>query len=347
MPRDGSGVYVLPIGNPVASGTVITSTWANSTLTDITAQLNNVITRDGILGPTNPLKVTDGSAAAPSLSFNTEPSTGFYRIPSGQIGISIQGTKVGTWSSAGLAANISGTPLLLKSGGATVEFDGATATLRPISDQSVRLGDSTHRWSQIHAVRLTMYSTGGSDVVFNNTASANVTLNSGPASNSPVLTGQKNSKNRWVVILGNANTESGSNAGSHFSIDRYADDGATWLGSVLTLYRNTGNLEISGDTATKVGGGTWSAPSDAILKENIEDYQQGLMAVTALRPRTFRFKGQDPKTYIGLVAQEVEPVMPEMVFLDKDLRMLDATALTYALVNAVKELNVRLMAAGL
>jgi len=83
------------------------------------------------------------------------------------------------------------------------------------------------------------------------------------------------------------------------------------------------------------------------VKENIEDYQQGLMAVTALRPRTFRFKGQDPKTYIGLVAQEVEPVMPEMVFLDKDLRMLDATALTYALVNAVKELNVRLMAAGL
>jgi len=63
MPRDGSGVYVLPIGNPVASGTVITSTWANSTLTDITAQLNNVITRDGVLGPTNPLKVTDGSAA--------------------------------------------------------------------------------------------------------------------------------------------------------------------------------------------------------------------------------------------------------------------------------------------
>ena len=39
MSRNGSGTYTLPVGNPVVSGTTITSAWANSTLTDIATAL--------------------------------------------------------------------------------------------------------------------------------------------------------------------------------------------------------------------------------------------------------------------------------------------------------------------
>lgn len=54
MPRDSSGNYTLPIGNPVIDGTVIDVDWANPTMADIAVQLNNVLTRDGLLGYTVP-----------------------------------------------------------------------------------------------------------------------------------------------------------------------------------------------------------------------------------------------------------------------------------------------------
>jgi hypothetical protein len=47
MSRNGSGVYSLPAGNPVVTGTVIASTWANSTLTDIAAALTGSVAADG------------------------------------------------------------------------------------------------------------------------------------------------------------------------------------------------------------------------------------------------------------------------------------------------------------
>jgi hypothetical protein len=85
MPRDGSGVYTLPAGNPVATGTVIASTWANNTLSDIATQLNNVYTRDGVAGPTSAFKVADGSISAPGLAWNSQPDLGWYRQGSGKL----------------------------------------------------------------------------------------------------------------------------------------------------------------------------------------------------------------------------------------------------------------------
>lgn len=47
MARNGAGTYNLPIGNPVTTGTTISSTWANSTLTDIATALTGSISSDG------------------------------------------------------------------------------------------------------------------------------------------------------------------------------------------------------------------------------------------------------------------------------------------------------------
>jgi hypothetical protein len=47
MPRNGSGTYSLPIGNPVVTGTTISSTWANNTLTDISNALTGSLSADG------------------------------------------------------------------------------------------------------------------------------------------------------------------------------------------------------------------------------------------------------------------------------------------------------------
>jgi hypothetical protein len=47
MSRNGSGVYSLVAGNPVTSGTAISSTWANNTLTDIANALTGSLASDG------------------------------------------------------------------------------------------------------------------------------------------------------------------------------------------------------------------------------------------------------------------------------------------------------------
>jgi hypothetical protein len=53
MPRNGSGTYQLPAGNPVVTGTTISSSgWANPTLSDIAAALSASIAVDGQTVPT-------------------------------------------------------------------------------------------------------------------------------------------------------------------------------------------------------------------------------------------------------------------------------------------------------
>ena len=47
MSRNGSGTYSLPAGNPVVSGSTISSTWANNTLTDMATALSGSIAADG------------------------------------------------------------------------------------------------------------------------------------------------------------------------------------------------------------------------------------------------------------------------------------------------------------
>jgi hypothetical protein len=53
MPRNGSGAYSLPSGNPVTTGTLISSSgWGNPTLNDIAAALTQSISKDGQTTPT-------------------------------------------------------------------------------------------------------------------------------------------------------------------------------------------------------------------------------------------------------------------------------------------------------
>jgi len=47
MSRNGSGTYTLPAGNPVVSGTVIASTWANTTMNDLASAMTDSVAADG------------------------------------------------------------------------------------------------------------------------------------------------------------------------------------------------------------------------------------------------------------------------------------------------------------
>lgn len=51
MARNGSGTYSLPVGNPVTTGTTISSTWANNTLNDLGNAMTASLAYDGQTTP--------------------------------------------------------------------------------------------------------------------------------------------------------------------------------------------------------------------------------------------------------------------------------------------------------
>lgn len=108
------------------------------------------------------------------------------------------------------------------------------------------------------------------------------------------------------------------------------------------LYANTDNTQ-------RPTGGPWISPSDERLKENIVDYTKGLSAIQTLRPVNYVLKGklgEDTKHKVctGLIAQEVlDTPLSTMVGTNPDgFYSLDANEVTWALVNAVKELKAEL-----
>jgi hypothetical protein len=110
-------------------------------------------------------------------------------------------------------------------------------------------------------------------------------------------------------------------------------------------------LQVNGD-ACKSGGGNWSVCSDARLKENVRELEAGLAQLRQVRPVRFRYNGRAGTPAglegVGLIGQEIEKIFPEMIRRIpscqqgepnmEDLRIYDGSALTFVLVNAVKEL---------
>ena len=57
MSRNGSGTYTLPAGNPVVTGTVIATTWANNTMNDLASAITDSVAADGQTPMTGPLNM--------------------------------------------------------------------------------------------------------------------------------------------------------------------------------------------------------------------------------------------------------------------------------------------------
>ncbi len=113
-------------------------------------------------------------------------------------------------------------------------------------------------------------------------------------------------------------------------------------------------LSVEG-TASKTGGGVWYTFSDRRVKKNIEDYKPGLKEILAIRPVSFQYNELSgytnlDKRYVGVIAQEIEKVLPATVTLLqtdsslKDKRQFDGSGLTYTLINAIKEQQVQIAA---
>ena len=117
MPRNSSGTYSLPAGNPVVTNTLIQSTWANTTLSDVSTAMTDSLDRNGRGAMLAPLKNVDGTAVAPSITFSSEGTLGIYRVSAGVMGFSVGGALILSLTGTGLTFN---TPVAFPGGSATV-----------------------------------------------------------------------------------------------------------------------------------------------------------------------------------------------------------------------------------
>jgi hypothetical protein len=128
MPRNASGVYTLPAGNPVIPGTTIDAAWANDTLEDLANEVTNSLSRTGAGGMLAPFRIADGNITAPGISFLNETNTGLYRSGAGSAWMAVLGVNVAQFSTVGLtiASAKALTALGNASVGGTFAVTGAT-----------------------------------------------------------------------------------------------------------------------------------------------------------------------------------------------------------------------------
>lgn len=203
MSRNGSGVYSLPAGNPVVTGTSISSTWSNTTLSDIATALTGSVASDGQTPMTGNL---DMNSQKVTLLANGTVSTDGINL--GQLTAAFTNSTVtGNLTVTG-NGTFQGTGFLLIPKGTTAE--------RPVSPTNgeIRYNTTTSQfegyqggaWGQLGGGA----TGGGGDEVFvenARTVTTNYTLSTGKSAESvgPItinsgITVTIPSDERWVIL---------------------------------------------------------------------------------------------------------------------------------------------------
>jgi len=261
MPRNASGIYTLPGGNPVTPGDVIEADWANTTLEDVADALTNSLSRTGAGGMLAPFRIADGSVSGPGLSYLNETNTGLYRSGSGSTWMAVLGVNTAQFSTVGLT--IPSGKALTAVGNASV---GGTFSVG---------GAAT--FSSTLALTGALTATGG--VVGNVTG--NVTAGSGTSTfNDVVITGELDmTAGSSATITGLSNPTNPSDAANKAYVDtqdalRLALTGGTMSGAIAM-----GNSKVTGLA-------TPTADQDAATKAYVDSVAQGLDVKASCRAAT-------------------------------------------------------------
>lgn len=178
-----------------------------------------------------------------------------------------------------------------------------------------------------------------SPALANGSLSAALRLNKAGTGNISAIQGYNNGVLRWNMALGDTTAESGGGVGSNFIIQNCGDAGNV-IATPLTINRST---QVTTFSVAIVNG-----PSDRRLKENIASLEGSLDKVKALQGVSFNFKATPDKPEIGLIAQDVEGVVPEVIQhyprAGGDFLAIDYPKLVAVLIEAVKTLSARVEA---
>ena len=254
MSRNGSGTYTLPAGNPVVTGTTITSSWANTTMQNIADGLTQSVASDGQTPMSGALNMATNkiiSLGTPTLS--TDAVTKAYAdalIGAGSAGVFSSVTDSGLTSGRVTYASTGG----LLADSASFTYDGTTVTSTKFAGAfNGTLGATTPTTAVVTSLTDSGLTTGR--VTYATTAglltdSANLTFNgttlttANDASISGLTVGKGGGANAYSTAVGlfalNAtNTQDNAAFGFAALYSNTSGGSNAAFGSYYTLYSNT------------------------------------------------------------------------------------------------------------
>lgn len=174
---------------------------------------------------------------------------------------------------------------------------------------------------------------------------SNDALASNPLTLAMTVVGNPTATSRYAII---SCSEYGT--GNYRSLALQPYGGNVGIGTLSPSYL----LQLSNDSAAKPTTNTWTIASDSRLKTVKGEYQKGLAEICQVRPVRYEYNGRagfiaDGRDKVSILAQELMQVFPECVDTFKgkleedgpeiDLYNYNGHAITFALINAIKELK--------
>jgi hypothetical protein len=164
MSRNSSGTYSPPAGQPAVSGTAISSTAHNALVSDLSTEVTDSLSRSGKGAMLAPLRVPDGTVAAPAVAFSAEPGSGVYRAGAGDVRVARLGVDQVQVAAGGVTVQV---PLVAADGETVPSGDveltqaAAQAVRKTGGNLTVGTGDANHLFLATNGVtRFTVNSTG-------------------------------------------------------------------------------------------------------------------------------------------------------------------------------------------
>lgn len=348
MPRS-SGTYTLPAGNPVVTGTTITSNWANTTLSDIATALTGSVATDGSSAMTGALQmsnnkitgVADGTASSDVATVN--------QISNPTItGGTIDGAPIG-------AANPkNGAFLAISATSASLTGTCTAPTVTPSTDSSTKIATTAFVQSAISAVSsgVTSFNTRSGAVTLNSTdvttalgytpynaSGATVVTSTNYTTYTVTKTGTGASGTWGISISGNAatastastaTTASGLTGSPNISVGTvsasgrvtgnpgFGYSGSSWThgfdgsSSINWDYSSSTKIQFQSSGTVLNSTGTYGTISDSRIKENIVAAPSYLDKVCQLNVVNYNLIN-NPQKMLGFIAQDVEQIMPGLV----------------------------------
>ena len=129
-----------------------------------------------------------------------------------------------------------------------------------------------------------------------------------------------------VINAGNANAGAPDDGAGKLVVENEIK-----VGTDITLTASTGEIEAV----------SYNSTSSKRFKKKIKNLKCGLDIINSLRPVTFDWKKKEKKNDIGLIAEEVNEILPMIVGKDENnlASSIDYSKLTPILIQAVKELS--------
>jgi len=203
MSRNGTGTYNLPAGNPVVTGTTISSTWANNTLADIATALTGSLASDGQTPATGNLDMNSNKIVNLAAGTTTGDAVNYTQFLAAFVNPTITGDLIVTGN-----GTFQGTGFVLVSKGTTAQRPAVPVNgqIRYNTDTAQFEGYQGGAWGQLGGGA----TGGGGDEVFVEngvTVTTNYTLTTGknaesvgPITINATKTVTVPSGQRWVIL---------------------------------------------------------------------------------------------------------------------------------------------------